>query len=418
MSIVYLVNSFPEATESYVWEEINELRRRGTRVWPCSVRRTNVKPASCSLPNNDVEFAFPLRALDAARASFLVIMNLWAIRDLLWRVLCGHETISRKIRALAHTWLGAYFAALLAKKIVSHIHVHHGYFSAWVGMVAARILDAGFSMTLHGSDLLVHADYLDTKLADCRFCFTISDFNRHYILDHYPAVNAKNVLVRRLGVDTNYWTMTEKARASENFEILSVGRLHPVKNHAFLLLACRALKTSGVKFRCVIAGDGQERQGLKRLIEGLGLGGDVELPGHIAREQLPALYAAADVVVLTSHSEGIPVTLMEAMAMGRIVIAPNMTGIPELINDKKNGFLYQPNSMDDFLSKLRLAHERRRQMFGIKQQARRQIEAKFDGAAHLATFASEFLVRLGYCPTDKHKHVGEAVNENPVLQQI
>ena len=67
----------------------------------------------------------------------------------------------RRLRALLHTWLGVYYALLMEDYGVGHIHVHHGYFSAWVGMVAARILDIPFSMTLHGSDLLVHAAYLD-----------------------------------------------------------------------------------------------------------------------------------------------------------------------------------------------------------------------------------------------------------------
>ena len=74
---------------------------------------------------------------------------------------------------------------LLRHRRIRHIHVHHGYFSSWVGMVGAKLLGASFSMTLHGSDLLVRANFLDIKIQHCKFCITISDFNRDYILKNY-----------------------------------------------------------------------------------------------------------------------------------------------------------------------------------------------------------------------------------------
>ena len=86
---------------------------------------------------------------------------------------------------------------------MGHIHVHHGYFGSWVGMVAGRLMDVGFSMTLHGSDLLMHGIYLDIKLEDCAFCLTVSEYNRHYILDHYVHVDPQKLVVARLGVDVS-----------------------------------------------------------------------------------------------------------------------------------------------------------------------------------------------------------------------
>ena len=67
--------------------------------------------------------------------------------------------------------------------------MHHGYFGSWIGMVAARLLGVSFSLTLHGSDLLLDGAYLDTKLENCRFCVTISEYNRRYILEHFPRID-------------------------------------------------------------------------------------------------------------------------------------------------------------------------------------------------------------------------------------
>ena len=123
--------------------------------------------------------------------------------------------------------------------------------------------------------------------------------------------------------------------------MLAVGRLHPVKDHAFLLRACHELKTSGADFACLIAGEGPERPWLEHLIRNLGLEDQVKLLGHLSRQQLDACYELCDLVVLTSRSEGIPLVLMEAMARGKIVLAPAITGIPELVKDGETGFLYR-----------------------------------------------------------------------------
>jgi len=92
------------------------------------------------------------------------------------------------------------------------------------------------------------------------------------------------------------------------------------------------------------------------LIRKYGLEEKVGLLGHVAREQMNSLYEQADVVVLTSRSEGIPLVLMEAMARGKIVLAPAITGIPELVVAGKTGFLYQPGSQADFIARLLFIH--------------------------------------------------------------
>lgn len=91
---------------------------------------------------------------------------------------------------------------------------------------------------------------------------------------------------------------------------------------------------------------------MEPLIRELELERRVTLLGHIPPEQTDLLYKRADLVVLTSRSEGIPLVLMEAMARGKLVVAPAITGIPELVIAGKTGFLYQPGSMRDFLEQV------------------------------------------------------------------
>ena len=410
--VAYLANSFPEAIEPYVWEEICELRRRGRAVVACSFRRPKQIPVQLATFSFETLYVFPLRIRSAIFACWACTSRIALIFDILLRAIAGPEPTQRRLRTLAHTWLGAYLAVTLRKEQITHIHIHHGYFSSWAGMVAARLLGATFSMTLHGSDLLVRADYLDCKLKHCRFCITVSEFNRAYIRDRYPDLDRGKILVHRLGVDLDFWRPPREAKCGFPLSILSVGRLHPIKNHEFLISACHELKALNVPFRCMIAGDGGDRGRLQKFIRALDLENEVELCGHVPRERLPLIYSQADVMVVTSHSEGIPQTLMEAMAMERVVLAPEITGIPELICDQETGFLYRQNSMPDFLEKLiRIASEK--SSFGaVRHQARRFVHLKFNHQRNLNAWADDFIERIN-SQTKK-----ESSYENPVLQQV
>ncbi len=413
-TIAYLANTFPEAGEPYVWEEIRELRNRGRRVLPCAIRRPRRLPPELRALAQETRYVLPDELPGICLSLFLLLKKFGLISDLLWRALRGPEPFAKHLRTLVHTFLGGCLAAALRNQSVEHIHVHHGYFGAWAGMVAARMLGATFSVTLHGSDLLVRRDYLDCKLKSCKFCVTVSEFNRNYIREHYPQIDPAKVLVHRLGVDLSFWRPLPRLTPPGAFFILSVGRLHKIKNYEFLIPACHGLRQSGVQFRCVIAGKGEERHRLEKLIHELRLERQVELLGQVARERLPELYAQADVVAFTSRSEGIPVAAMEAMAMECLVLAPNITGLPELIRDRQTGFLYEPNSMESFLTNLTEIHARRELLDDVRQQARRQVELKFNRERNLSRSMSNFLQNIETTTRVKKNWT----HEDPVLQQI
>jgi colanic acid/amylovoran biosynthesis glycosyltransferase len=418
MNIAYLCNSFPEPSESYVSEEIAELRRHSAKVFPCSVRRPRVLRGNDAGLASETLYLFPVRVFTCISAVWLCVRRYSTIRDLVRRAIGGPEPTRRRLRTVAHTLAGAYFAARIRRLRPDHIHVHHGYFASWISMVAARLLDIGFSMTLHGSDLLVRADYLDVKLRNCRFCFTISEFNRDYVLDHYPCMDKHKVIVQRLGVGPSAWLPRPAQQRKDEFKILSVGRLHPVKNHAFLILACRTLQSAGVRLKCTIAGDGEERPRLEQLIHQLELQNQVRLAGHIQREELRELYADADVVVLNSHSEGIPLTLMEAMATERIVIAPDISGIPELVCHGQTGFLYRSGSMEDFVVQLQIVLHTGHLLNKMRRAARQQVLRSFNSKVNLERFVKAFLTQLQGNVELHAPEVSQPTHEDPVLQQV
>jgi colanic acid/amylovoran biosynthesis glycosyltransferase len=414
-TVAYIANQFPVPVEPYVAEEIQELRRRGIRVISSSVRRARV-----GLDTDLAAFAaatlyfWPLRGGAAMKAAALAWRRRSCLSDLLQRVLwLGNEPVRQRLRTLVHTWLGAYYAALLADQGVEHIHAHHGYVASWIAMVAARLMGISFSLTLHGSDLLLHPAYLDAKLENCKFCLTISEFNLRHIRQHYPSVEPNKILIRRMGVAVPE-AMDSRAcvhRDQSRLVILAVGRLHAVKDHAFLLRACRRLTKTGIAFVCVIAGEGPERPNLERLIRDFGLQNEVQLLGHVPRQRLDAYYAACDLVVLTSRSEGIPLALMEAMAHRKLVLAPAITGIPELVIDGKNGFLYRHGSLTDFVAHVQTIANLGPALGPMRRAARQHVLQHFHRDKNLAEFGDLF-------PPLVAGTVENRVNENPLLQQV
>ena len=411
-TVAYLANQFPSQVEPYVPSEIRELRKRGFKVIPSSARAADTcLDAELKSSTFETLYLQPLRLWLLICAAWLCLRKFRTIQDLFARILIrGTEGPGRRVRALLHTWLGAYYALLLKGHDVEHIHVHHGYFASWIAMVAARLMGIDFSLTLHGSDLLLQKAYLDAKLQNCSYCVTISEFNRQHILKHFPDICLDKVVVQYLGIPPLCLDHpnTSATRSRSSFVMLAVGRLHPVKDHAFLIRACQQLKSTGTNCLCLIAGEGQERTQLEQLIKDLNLEAEVELLGHLSRRQLDSYYALADAVVLTSRSEGIPLVLMEAMARGKVVLAPNITGIPELVLNGKTGFLYRAGALDDFVSRLEMIQESSSALCLAAQQ---HVSQYFDRDKNLAAFGDLFLARISRtAQLDFH--------ENPILQQI
>jgi len=414
-TIAYIANELPNEVEWYVGDEIRELRRRGCAVIPCSAK----SPDPAAVPQRDRDLKFeslqllPMRLGEVVAATVLCIRRAALLWDLCKRVILGREPLRRRLAALAHTILGAAYARRLTHQRVDHIHAHHGYYASWVAMVAARLLGIPFSLTLHGSDLLVNGSYLDIKLMNCEFCRTISKFNREYILKAFPSVPPGKILMHHLGVDLPPATVTavREVKNQEPLRIVSIGRLHQVKNHRFLVQACSLLRDIGVALECWIVGDGPERGALSHLISELHVEDNVRLVGRVPREQAGRFCELADLVVLTSHSEGIPLVLMEAMARARVVLAPAITGIPELVVDGKTGFLYPPGDLEGFVWRVDQIGRSLNALGYLRREAREHVRRHFERQWNLERFSSAFLEQIS-----RNKAVVKY--EDPVLQQI
>ncbi len=338
---------FPAITETFILDEVRELRARGVEVdvLPLFGRR-----------GGDVHAGWrELRGATHYHRTFsweLVAAQLHWLRRRpralarMWGEALLRNAPSRKL--LVRTPLVLLKAALLARRIeamgVRHVHAHWATHPALAAWAVRALAGTGYSFTAHAHDLYVDRAMLREKVEKARFVVTISEFNRRLIEESCAPVAAGKVHVVRCGVDPAAFAPVGR-RPPEVPTFACVASLREYKGHGVLLDAVRLLRDRGLRLRVVLVGDGELRRSIEARIAREGLGEVVELRGALPHEQVPAVLASATAMVLPSvtsrdgQMEGIPVALMEAMAAGVPVVSTQLSGIPELVRDGVTGLL-------------------------------------------------------------------------------
>lgn len=395
MRVAYLVNEFPAVTEPYVSEEVAALLGRGHQVVVLSAFRPG-RAAPADVQTSRVPSGIDVRYLSPVAPFPLVASCLWFLRHLkvlrptLRRVLFGGTESARdRAKGLKHVLLGVYCARLLAGYQVDHLHAHHGYFAAFGALVASRILGVGYTLTLHGSDVLLDGLFLDAKVGSSELTFTVSEYNAALLRETY-AFPADKIALRRLGVEA---CDLGNGRAAPT-TLLSAGRLTRVKNQQLLIRAVAELAERGREVRALIVGGGEDEGALRALAHELGVSERAIFLGWLPRPRLLELFRRADICVLTSLSEGLPLVLMEAMAHGAIAVAPKITGIPELIQDGRNGFLYSVDDCRALVAVLsRVLDSSPERLGAVRAAALQTIRREYDATTNTNRFI-ERLARL------------------------
>ena len=286
-------------------------------------------------------------------------------------------------------------------RALTHLHVHFGGPVATVGMLTAQAWKIPWSITLHGPDEFFDQDafYLKEKIESAGFVICISDFCRSQVLRISPSLEDRRVEVIRLGVDCAALRPSDARQAHtqaqpDHLKLVCTGRMVAAKGHRILLEALALLSAEGIAFTCTLIGDGPERKFLESLASKMGIADRIRFLGAMAHQPTLAEVAQADVFVLASFAEGLPVALMEAMALGVPCVSTTIAAIPELIENRRNGMLVPPaNSEALYLALKELAGdaEFRRQ---LGQQARVTAEEHYNLARNLDTLAAMWLRRL------------------------
>ena len=351
--IAYFVNCFPNFIEAMIYREVMALRAAGYDLSTVSIRR----PASAVIPAEamglarETTYILPtkLRRLIAAHVTAVVR---WPIRyfQVLWEVVSGtHERPTDRIRSLCHFAEAIVVLPTIERLGVDHLHAHWAVGATTCAMVVARFLRIPFSFTAHAYDIWRERLMLPEKLRAAERVVTCTGYNRAHLVETY-GIPAAKVQVVYHGLDAKLFRVVGRERGPRPV-ILSVGRLVEQKGYEDLLRACAVLVRRGVRFECEIIGEGPLRPTLEKLVSELGLEDAVRLPGRIVGDTLRDRYARADMFALLcveasdGDRDGIPNTLVEAMAMELPVVSTRYSGVPELVDDGTSGVLVAPGGV-------------------------------------------------------------------------
>jgi colanic acid/amylovoran biosynthesis glycosyltransferase len=398
--IAYMMSRFPKITETFILYEMLAVIKQGVQVeiYPLMREHTNIMHPEAVPLVNAAHFVphlslsilgINLRALLTQPGIY--IKTLWTCLWAMW----GSRRYFFGI--LAFFPKSVYLAHLMQEAAITHLHAHFASFPAASAYIIHQFTGIPYSFTAHGSDLLRDQHMLCEKTQQAEFVVAISQYNKSVILEHCGQDYADKVHVVHCGVDTEVFKSTEgKATEKKPLAIVCTGTLHAVKGQTYLIQGCVELKKRGINFECQIVGDGPDQNALKAQVAEAGLDNLFVFRGSIPRQDVIETLRHADIFVLPSvpssdgRREGIPVAVMEAMASGVPVVASELTGIPELVDNGVNGILVMPRDVTGIADSLEhLANDPglRAQM---GQAGRQKIREQFDLEKNAAVLATLF----------------------------
>jgi colanic acid/amylovoran biosynthesis glycosyltransferase len=353
LTIGYLTSAYARPGDNFIRKEVKQLRRQGHSVSTFSIR--NVDPSGLVSEEIRREHAQTVYLLDAG-AIRLALAGLRlaiaapgkfvkAIGLLRRAVPPGIE--KRLVRQVAYLLESAYLAELLAEKEVQHLHNHLAENSAVVAMLAAMFRGIPFSMTIHGPFEFDRPTLLalDLKIRHAAFVAAICEFTRSQLYRWCDWRDWRKIHVIRCGPDDDFMSAAATP-VPDRPRLVNVGRLAEQKGQLLLVEAAARLREKGLDFELVLVGDGPLRDELERMIDRNDLDGYVRITGFQSSEVVREEVEAARALVLPSFAEGLPMVLMEAMALGRPVISTWIAGIPELVEPGRSGWLVPPGSIE------------------------------------------------------------------------
>lgn len=356
--IAYLVNQYPAISHTFVRREIRALEREGFEIRRFTIRTTRETLID---PEDLDEFSRTRRVLDPRRC----------LLGLLERAVRHPLRFCRATRTAWKAWRhsgkgfakhaaylaeAAHLAMVLEREQVEHLHAHFGTNPATIALLAHELGGPPYSFTVHGPDEFDRPDQelLGQKIRESRFVVGISSFGRSQLqrwcdVEHWPRIE-----VVHCGLSEDF-LQRPLTPVPATRQLICLGRLSPQKGHFLLLEAIRRLAPHVPPFRVVLIGDGELREGLQREARRHGIESYLHFAGWQTQAQIQEWLEASRCLVLPSSAEGLPVAIMESLALGRPVLTTYVAGIPELVLPGENGWLIPAGDADQLAQAMQAA---------------------------------------------------------------
>jgi len=362
MNIGYLSNQYPHASCTFIRREILALEQLGVPVSRYSIRSSEIQIV------NDIDYQEQARTRYVMKSGAATL-----IKNLGWAL------VKRPAKTLSTFWYAAklgmgsdrglpiyLFYALEACTLtrwfkddgIDHVHVHFGSNPTAVAMFCQRLGGPSYSFTVHGPAEFDNPGgmRLGAKIAECKFVAAISSYGRSQLYRWCDYEDWPKVEVVHCGLDEKYMNASTTAVPDVN-NFVCIGRIHEQKGHGVLVDAIRILADRGCEFSVHLLGDGPLAGALKHELKRHSIDNYVKFLGWADDEMVQREIINCRAMVLPSFAEGLPVVLMEALAMGRPAVTTAIAGIPELIETEKCGWLVTAGSASALADAMQTALE-------------------------------------------------------------
>jgi colanic acid/amylovoran biosynthesis glycosyltransferase len=363
LTIAYLTNVYARSSDTFIRSEVLALRARGHTVHTFSVRRAEAdqhvgQEVLSEQASTDYILLHSLVSLVLGFVAFALRRPGRMLRtlSLAWRI--RPKGIKGAALQLIYVIEAAYLARRLMALRVQIMHNHIAENSASVAMFASLLSGVPYSMTVHGPGIFFHPKQwaLGEKIARSAFTACITHFCKSQCMLFSDPEDWPKLEIVRCGVGASFVDV-EPVPVPLAPRLVCVGRICAEKGMLLLVQAVAQYIAEGGDCELVMVGDGPLRGAIERLVEQRGLQGKVRILGWQSSESVRAELEQSRALVLPSFAEGLPVVVMEALALGRPVVTSAIAGIPELVLDGQNGWLVPPSSMEGLVAAIRAVAE-------------------------------------------------------------
>jgi len=395
MKIAYFVNQYPKVSHSFIRREINALERQGIGVSRYALR-TDVDELVDEQDRNELDKTQYILSLSLFVLFSSVIIKFLTspfrfISVFVTTIKIGKRSDRGLLRQFIYLVEACQLERLLKKDPVSHVHAHFGTNSATVVMLCYLLGGPKYSFTVHGPEEFDKPEYisLGEKIKHAAFVVAISSFGKSQLFRWIPYALWNKVKIVHCGLDKDFYSI-DIATPKQNKKLVCVGRLCEQKGQLLLVEAAVKLAKGGEDFQLILAGDGPMRADVEALIEEHNLSSKIIITGWISSNRVQKELLECTALVLPSFAEGLPVVIMEAMALGRPVLTTYIAGIPELVIHKENGWLVPAGSLDALVSTMQeLLHSTDEVISAMGEKGRERVIQRHNidiEAAKLASF--------------------------------
>ena len=351
MNIAYLVNQYPKISHSFIRREILALERQGYKVqrlamrgWKDELRdeedireravtRYVLQDGALAMAMDVVRMAVKRPGRFARALALACKIGLRADRPLPLHLIY----LAEACRIVP--WMAAHGAR--------HLHAHFGTNSTEVAMLASMLGGPAYSFTVHGPEEFDKPEllWLGEKIRRSAFVVAVSSFGRSQLFRWAAYADWAKVQVVHCGIDPGFHAVPPRPSPAAP-RLVCVGRLCEQKGQMLLVRAVQAVVAKGIPIHLVLAGDGEMRGEIEALIAANNLGSHISITGWINGDQVREEMLSARAMVLPSFAEGLPVVVMEAMALRRPVLTTYIAGIPELVRHGETGWLFPAGDVE------------------------------------------------------------------------